>query len=99
MGVLHDGTNYLIEKYASSVVTPASLGRLREPPRTNWIGAGFGVSKALGGLEPLPATIAELRGIIKEPGNQDGLIPGRIFLDEHFTWPTMLDVLRTNQPP
>jgi len=83
---LHDGRGYLVERYRSSVFTPAGDSHLKDAAGSWRSGLGVGVSKAQPGFEPLPDVAGELRGIIKDPsGNGDGVLRGRVLLDEAFT--------------
>jgi CHAT domain-containing protein len=87
LAALHDGEQYLLERYRLVVFTPASATRLKDLPAHPWRGAGFGVSKAHAGFTALPTVPAELHGIIRDPAqpNPQGVLPGRIHLDEAFT--------------
>jgi len=83
---LHDGRGYLVERYRSSVFTPAGDSHLKDAAGSWRSGLGVGVSKAQPGFDPLPDVAGELRGIIKDPsGNGDGVLRGRVLLDEAFT--------------
>lgn len=84
MAALHDGRQYLVEKYRNSVFTPASQSRLERSPAEKWRGLGLGVSKS---AVPLPFVADELRGIIRDTtlGDNAGVVDGRIMLDDSFT--------------
>jgi CHAT domain-containing protein len=103
MSALHDGRQYLVEQYQNVVFTPASQARLKDAPARNWDALGLGVSKAHGEKIPaLPGVLDEMRGIIRDesagntaaPGNQTGVLPGVVKLDEQFTQEAMLTQLR-----
>jgi len=88
LAALHDGHQYLVEKYVSVVFTPASIALLGARPATGQRHAlGMGVSKSYGGMNALPAVPAELRAIIREAGATDsaGVLPGHTLLDDTFT--------------
>lgn len=94
---LHDGQNYLVERYRNVIFTLASQPRLKDLPSRKWTGLGLGVSKARGGLQSLPSVPEELRGIIRQqaaaaPG--EGVLFGKVMLDEDFTEETMRAELR-----
>ena len=100
LAALHDGEQYLLERYRLAVFTPASKARLKDTPRLHWKGLGLGVSKAHKGFAALPAVVNELQEIIREEGRRDpdGVLPGAIQLDEAFTAQTMLEALRKRYP-
>ena len=83
---LHDGRNYLVERYQISVFTPASDTYIKDAATPWRSGLGVGVSKAQPGFDPLPDVADELRGIIKDPSaGGGGVLKGRLLLDEAFT--------------
>src|SRR5215510_4095786 len=64
---LHDGKQYLIEKYRNAVFTPASQARLKDVPSRQWTALGLGVTKAHGERIPaLPGVLEEMHGVIRE---------------------------------
>ena len=92
MAALHDGRRYLVEKYRNTVFTPASIPSLTERTKVAaWQGLGMGLSKAYGGFVALPAVPGELHRIIHETKDNrgDGVVPGRVMLDESFTQENM----------
>jgi CHAT domain-containing protein len=103
VAALHDGKQYLVERYRNVVFTPASQARLKDPPARNWDALGLGVSKAHGERIPaLPGVLDEMRGIIhtesttapEAAGTPAGVLPGVVKLDEQFTEDAMLAELR-----
>jgi CHAT domain-containing protein len=75
--------------------TPASQLHLQDQPAPVWTGLGLGVSKAQDGFSPLPAVPKELRGIIREAGRGgDGVLRGKIILDEAFHQSSLLTALQ-----
>ena len=101
MAALHDGQQYLIERYRNVVFTPASNARLKDAPSKQWQALGLGVTKAHGDQIPaLPGVADEMRGIIREAGQdtKNGILPGTIKLDEAFTEAAMLTGLRQRLP-
>jgi len=95
LAALHDGKQFLIEKYAVSHYD-ASLKALNKN-NTLWNIAGMGVSKQLGKFEPLPMVPFELDSIIKRD-KQDvvGVFNGQIYVDEAFTYNRFKSLLNTN---
>lgn len=106
VAALHDGERYMVERYRNVIFTPAALTHLKDEPMEEWKGMGFGVSKAHDSFPPLPSVPGELRGIIfpetPQPGGgsdaSEGVIPGRILLDEEFTEEKLKEMLRMNYP-
>ena len=101
---LHDGSEYLVEHYRNVVFTPASRDRLKDPVSAKWRALGLGVSKAQPGFDALPGVPKELRGIIRDEGmaqgatglaiRGQGVLAGRVMLDEQFTSNAMQAALR-----
>ncbi|MBS1810836.1 MAG: CHAT domain-containing protein [Acidobacteria bacterium] len=99
VAALHDGKQYLVERFRTAVFTPASQSRLRVEPSRKWTALGLGVTKAHGLTIPaLPGVLEEMRGIIQEAGAKTGVLPGSIKLDEAFTQEAMLSELRKRNP-
>jgi CHAT domain-containing protein len=100
LAALHDGEQYLLERYRLALFTPASATRLKDSPQRSWRGLGFGVSKAHAGFPALPTVADELRGIIRDPAPppSEGVLPGRIHLDAAFTTATLRAALRQRYP-
>jgi CHAT domain-containing protein/Tfp pilus assembly protein PilF len=101
IAALHDGEKYLIESHRNVVFTPASMARLKDVSRNKWRGLGFGVSKTHGDFEALPAVPGELRAIIREESlsrNREGVLPGKLMLDDAFTERGMRLSLRQRYP-
>ncbi len=78
IAALWDGKRYLVEKYANSVITLASRGKLNQPVRrrATWTALGVGVSqegkvKDIDGTEldfvALPAVKEELCSVVNDP--------------------------------
>jgi len=103
VSALHDGKQYMVERFANVVFTPASQARLKDAPAAHWDALGLGVTKAHGERIPaLPGVAEEMRGIIRNESesdaegaaNQIGVLPGVVKLDEQFTQDAMLAELR-----
>jgi CHAT domain-containing protein len=99
VAALHDGEKYLVERYRNTVFTPASQLHMKDLPTLDWQVLGLGMSKEYEGFQPLPAVPQELRGIIRDGGNGgDGVLPGRIMLDDAFNQENLLDALQRRYP-
>jgi CHAT domain-containing protein len=95
MSALHDGHQYMVEKYRNVVITPASIGQLKDEAH-EWNALGLGSSKNYDGMGELSYVPDELRGIIHEEGREgeNGVLPGKLMLDDAFTEDSMTSALR-----
>jgi|GEM_PF-549471 len=103
LAALHDGRQYMVERYQQAVITLASRTRLSDPVRNGWRGLGLGVSAQWGTFSALPAVVGELESIIRDedsPGVPTtakagvlGVLPGRRLLDKNFTAQSFADAL------
>ncbi|MBV9492291.1 MAG: tetratricopeptide repeat protein, partial [Verrucomicrobia bacterium] len=93
VAALHDGHEYLVQRYRSVEFTLASRTRLKEAPAAAWNALGLGVSKAEPGFPALPAVPKELHGIIRDEQGMAGVLPGTVLLDEAFTADRLQDSL------
>ncbi|MBS1808160.1 MAG: CHAT domain-containing protein [Acidobacteria bacterium] len=96
MAALHDGEKYLVARYANAVLTLSS--RQNAAPCQNWRGLGLGMSKGVAGLPPLSYVPAELASIIRTSTNGNGVLDGRILLNEAFTEAAMKTELSQRYP-
>jgi CHAT domain-containing protein len=96
MAVLHDGKQYLAERYALAVYTEVARDNLTHAPAGNRTIAGLGLTRAIEDHDALPAVRAELQGIVKV--GQSGFIPGEILLDEKFSARAMQQSLQKGYP-
>jgi CHAT domain-containing protein/Tfp pilus assembly protein PilF len=107
IAALHDGQNYLVEKYRSVVFTPASRDHLKDPVSPSWQALGLGVSlahdvtnadtKATLHFRALPNVKDELEGIVADQSAgtaTKGVLSGKMILDEPFTADAMEAALR-----
>jgi CHAT domain-containing protein/uncharacterized protein HemY len=100
MSALHDGKQYLIEKYTIYNVLTEDTSKVKESERLsgdtqNTPVLAMGVSDAIAGFNPLPNVPAELNAIVRQEtkGNQ-GIYPGQKYLNSKFDFPTLQDNLR-----
>ena len=80
---LHDGQQFLIEKYALAITPSLTLTEPRPLPRDNVQVLAAGMASAVEGFPPLPHVPEELRGIQR-------LYGGTLLLDQDFS-PESLD--------
>lgn len=101
LAALHDGKQYVAERYRNVIITLASRTRLNAASGGAWRALGLGVSKAVTTKEgiafnELPAVKEELRSIVRQEGQSQealGILPGAVFLDEEFTETAMKNSL------
>lgn len=78
IAALHDRDGYIVQKYACSVMTPASVQNLRTAPNPTWKVLGLGVTRAQNVATPtgtdtfeaLAGVTDELRAIVHDPQAQ-----------------------------
>lgn len=105
--VLHDGKEFLIERYAINMQTLAVRYDLKDQPKEKWQVAGFGVSQAADVVDPvttkpirfdpLPFVTTELKALIRQNDEDEGLLPGEIYLDDAFSKQKLTKVLSREQ--
>jgi CHAT domain-containing protein/tetratricopeptide (TPR) repeat protein len=97
MAALYDGKQYLVEKYNTVTITPASIALLEDKPDVaNLSVAAMGIARKYEeGLPALPAVASELRDVVRDAKVQgaNGALPGTILLDGQFTEKAMEDQL------
>jgi len=98
VAALHDGKQYLAERYAQLVFTPASHARFKDAPKPDWQGLGLGVTQAKPGFPALPAVKTELTTIIRDSETSSGLLPGKLLFDDDFTLDALLRELQQRRP-
>ena len=87
---LHDGRQYLMQRWSLPMYTSVARGRLRDAVTPQWLAVGLGVTRRHGDFDPLPAVRAEISGIIGL--SSGGVLPGEIYLDDSFTAQRLKDV-------
>jgi CHAT domain-containing protein len=96
IAALHDGEQYLVERYATVMYTQAAKKTLQAPPKpvSQWKVAGFGLNDS-----SLPATEIELENIVCHDKNDpNGILPGVIYLNDNFTQQNLQNVLKEKYP-
>jgi CHAT domain-containing protein len=93
VAALYDGKQYIVEKYNTVTITPASIAHLAEKPDVSKLSAAaMGISqKYEQGLKALPAVVGELDDVVKDAHVQgaNGVLPGTILLNGQFTEASM----------
>ncbi|MCA1197497.1 CHAT domain-containing protein [Sphingomonas sp. R647] len=84
MAALHDGKQWLAERYAFSAFRSIDEVQTGPSDATEWRVAALGASQGGAGLSPLPAVPAELSGIVRAEGRATGVFPGVVSLDGAF---------------
>lgn len=92
---LHDGQQWLIERYAlafDTATTPAAANAT--VPVSTWRAAAFGNSVGSGDLSPLPSVPGELKAVVRSDGQASGAaMPGIIRQDSAFTAQALRDAV------
>ena len=96
VAALHDGKQYLVERYDLSLYTEVTRDNLRQRPAKDVSIAGLGLTRQIGEFDSLPAVRAELNAIVRH-GNQ-GLIKGELYFDEQFNLVNLKQALRNKHP-
>ncbi|MGH9969473.1 MAG: CHAT domain-containing protein, partial [Pyrinomonadaceae bacterium] len=106
MAALHDGKQYLVERYHHVVFTRADRERLLRAVSPRWSGLGLGSSGAhtvevLGdkiSFSALPGVTEELRALFRQKGSPGGVLEGEVLPDARFTKAAMLAALKQKRP-
>jgi CHAT domain-containing protein len=100
LAALYDGSKYLIERCGVVILTPASYTRLKDRP-VDWTAGGgvggLGSSRHSDRAGPLAAVGDELRAIIREGQETEGIYPGKRYLDEGFTAAALVTALHAHK--
>jgi CHAT domain-containing protein len=103
MAALHDGQQYLVERYSHVVFTRPDRERMIRAVSASWTGLGLGSSEAhtvelLGEkvqFNALPGVTEELRTLFRQKGSpSQGVVEGEVLADARFTRASMLAALR-----
>lgn len=106
MAALHDGRQYLVERYNNVIFTRADKERLTRAVSNNLTGTGFGGSEAhtvkLGNENfnagALPFVKTEMARIFKNNKSTTGILSGEVLLDSRFTRSAMISTLQKRRP-
>ncbi|MFZ0062543.1 MAG: CHAT domain-containing protein, partial [Pyrinomonadaceae bacterium] len=100
IAALHDGQQYLIERYRNVVFNTASLGSLKDKSDKPWTALGLGVTEARveegKTFSALTGAEHELKAIVRQKTSKSGqgILPGTIRLNKDFNKQSMIDGLR-----
>ncbi|MBD1545523.1 CHAT domain-containing protein [Roseibium aggregatum] len=92
---LYDGSEYLIERYAVSLLT-SSESEISGQKTTDVPFAGLGMTQETENFLALPGVAVELDGIIKGDNNF-GLFDGEVYMDKAFNKPALIQSLRIGE--
>lgn len=96
---LHDGKQFLVERYAVEVLTTANTEKSEQVPGAAGHIAAFGVSHAISGLPPLSRVKSELEAIVlRDLNDRDGVLPGTLSMDRDFTQLRLTAAFRERVP-
>lgn len=89
-------SRYLAEDFTFSLYAEATRNTLeREVPAVLEV-AGFGVQQATAESSGLPEVMRELESIVlTDPGDSDGVMNGVIYMDDAFTYESLVDSLES----
>jgi len=93
MSALHDGHQYMVERYDNCILTLGTSPKETKAQATPWTGLGLGVSLQHPGFDALPGVRAELSGIFGP------VVPGTALLDSQFTQRSFLAGLKHRDHP
>ncbi len=96
MSALHDGKQWLIEKYNIALFNEAARHNLQRNVKKKPLIAAMGVTKSLQGFSALPAVKTEIDGIVKE--GKVGILQGTKYMDSHFNRSAFENTLRIDVP-
>lgn len=82
-GALHDGKQFVAQRWNLPVYTAVTRDKLREGSSTRWRAAGLGVTRAIGEFKALPAVKVEMDGLLRASGG--GATQSVVYLDDQFT--------------
>ena len=99
---LHDGRQWLVERYALALASTATLaGTASGGTRRPWRIAAFGSSRAVPelGLSSMPGVEQELYGVVRDDTQHShGALPGIMRLDRAFTAQALRDAIAERYP-
>ncbi len=97
MSALYDGNQWLVEKYDIVYFTEGARASLHKGEAQANSMAALGLTKALSGFSALPAVAVEIDAIVQQGANT-GIVQGKAFLDDKFTYENFSHVLQEKTP-
>ncbi len=97
MSALYDGNQWLVEKYDIVYFTEGARASLHKGGAQGSSMAALGLTKALSGFSALPAVAVEIDAIVQQ-GIHTGIVQGKAFLDDKFTYENFSHVLQEKTP-
>lgn len=91
---LHDGKQWLAERYAVAMYTDAVTSRLERTPRQHWEVRAFGLTHAVDNFPALTWVRSEIDAIVGSQG-----MPGHADFDADFTFDSLRDAINQARPP
>jgi CHAT domain-containing protein len=97
LAALHDGKQYLAQRFTLSTILTAGLtnttDKLSPNPADNPV-LGLGLSRAVPGFNALPSVLAEIDAIVRSQSpDTQGIFQGSEYLDQAFTLNAFKDLL------
>jgi len=96
LSALHDGKQYLIERYDLSLYTEVTKDNLIQRPGKDMSIAGLGLTRQIEEFDALPAVRAELNSIVRN--GTHGLIKGELHFDQQFNMVNIRQALKNKHP-
>lgn len=96
IAALHDGRQWLIERFAVAMYNPAAHTSLGRSDRSAWRVAALGMSQPSEGYAALPSVPFELDDIVRDEADGTdgrGALPGVVYLDDAFVPEALIGVL------
>ncbi|MFZ4856808.1 MAG: tetratricopeptide repeat protein [Desulfuromonadaceae bacterium] len=91
---LHDGSRFIVERFANVLLTPRSKSRMHDSVQPHWNALGMATTRGDELHSPLGFALGEISAIIRDDDSTDGVLSGTKLLDEKFTWGNVKGALR-----
>jgi CHAT domain-containing protein/Flp pilus assembly protein TadD len=91
MAALHDGEQFLAQRYRLALYTSAAKDKLKDKPQATWTLAAYGLTQKHENFDALPSVKGELEGILQG-------MTGNIKLDNAFTAKSFKTGLESEPP-
>lgn len=94
LAALHDGQQWLVERYAVAMFNDAVTDALKNAPQPQWSVRAFGMTQAVEGFPALSWVRSEIDAILGTQG-----LPGSADFDADFTFDRLSDAVTQKHPP